>query len=306
MKITYASRDEWLQARKQGLGASEIAAILGEDQWDSPFSVWGDKSGRAPKPPLQSEAAEWGLHLEEPIAKRFGIVSGRRVEVAPPFTIWTHPVFSWKKATPDALQWPLVTDPFQGPGVLQVKTAGERVAYGEDEDTNWTSGPPVKHQIQLQHEMDVTGCSWGSLVCLVGGQQLLGPFDFDRNLKFIDDIHDLLLDFWRKVQDGEPPEVDGKEATFKALRRLYPSDTSDVHIGDSELEATLQRLTAIRATKKELEEEELLLKNKAAAAIGAASVATLPSGETWTYRSKFTPAHMRRESTSRVLKRRKK
>lgn len=303
--ITYASRDEWLIARRQGLGASEIAAILGEDQWESPFSIWGDKTGKSPKPPLASEAAEWGLHFEEPIARRFGIVSGRRVEVAPPFTIWSHPIYPWKRATPDAHQWPLSNDPFQGPGVLQVKTAGERVAYGDDEDTNWTNGPPLKHQIQLQHEMDVTGCTWGSLVCLVGGQQLLGPFDFDVNDDFLADIHPLLEEFWRKVQAGEPPEVDNKLATAKAISRMYPEASVRVHQGGAALQATLRRLERLRALKRKIEAQEALMKNQAAIALGDASIATLPDGEVWTFNSRFVPEHTVRASTNRVLRRRK-
>lgn len=303
--ITYASREEWLVARKQGLGASEIAAILGEDQWDSPYSIWADKSGRAPKPPLQSEAAEWGLHLEAPIAARFGVVSGRKVEVAPPYTICTHPVHPWKKATPDAHQWPLPNDPFQGPGVLQVKTAGERVAYGEDDDTNWVNGPPLKHQIQLQHEMDVTGCTWGSLVCLVGGQQLLGPFDFDENPDFIADIHPLLEEFWRKVQVGEPPDVDNKVATAKAISRMYPEASVRVHQGGKALWSTLRRLERLRKLKRKIVAQELLMKNRAAAEIGDASIATLPDGEVWTFNSRFVPEHSVRASTQRVLRRRK-
>lgn len=303
--VTYPSREEWLKARRSGLGASEIAAILGEDPWDSPFAIWGDKTGRAPKPPVVSEAAEWGLNFEEPIARKFGVRSGRRVEVPPPFTVWTHPVHAWKRATPDAMQWPIVGEPFEGPGVLQVKTASERVAYSDNEEMSWRDGPPVKHQIQLQHEMDVTGCSWGSLICLVGGQELLGPYDYDVNDDFLADIHPLLEAFWNGVLQGIAPDVDAKEATTKALSRLYPDSTANVCTGDDGLSAILHRLEEVRAATKALGEEEDLLKNQAAALIGDASVVTLPNGDVWTYKTKFTREHVRRGVYSRVLRRKR-
>lgn len=38
-----ADRDEWLEARQAGIGASEIAAVLGISPYDSPFSLWWRK-----------------------------------------------------------------------------------------------------------------------------------------------------------------------------------------------------------------------------------------------------------------------
>ena len=39
-----ATREEWLKARKLGLGGSDMAAVLGLSPWRSPIDVWLDKT----------------------------------------------------------------------------------------------------------------------------------------------------------------------------------------------------------------------------------------------------------------------
>ena len=52
---------EWLRERRAGIGGSEVAAIMGENHWNSPRQIWMSKMGMFDdKPPQQSEAARWG------------------------------------------------------------------------------------------------------------------------------------------------------------------------------------------------------------------------------------------------------
>ena len=45
--IKPSSHDEWLAEREKGIGASEVAAILGLSPWDTPFSLWLKKTHQA-------------------------------------------------------------------------------------------------------------------------------------------------------------------------------------------------------------------------------------------------------------------
>jgi putative phage-type endonuclease len=64
-----ASRAEWLAARREGIGASDVPAILGVSDYGTPRSVYHDKTGEAVDG--AGEAAHWGTVLEEPIAREW-------------------------------------------------------------------------------------------------------------------------------------------------------------------------------------------------------------------------------------------
>lgn len=40
------SREEWLRYRKQGIGGSDVAAILGISKWNSAISLWLNKTNQ--------------------------------------------------------------------------------------------------------------------------------------------------------------------------------------------------------------------------------------------------------------------
>ncbi|MGH3923507.1 MAG: YqaJ viral recombinase family protein, partial [Pseudonocardiaceae bacterium] len=62
---------EWHTAREDGLGGSEIAAVMGLSPWESRFSLWHRKAGRL-DPVQESPEMEWGKRLEDVIAIKFG------------------------------------------------------------------------------------------------------------------------------------------------------------------------------------------------------------------------------------------
>src|SRR5690606_20076292 len=72
------SRDEWLQARRRGIGGSDAAVIAGLDPFKSPVRLWMEKRGEIEEEPA-GEAAEWGLLLEPVIAREFERRTGKRV-----------------------------------------------------------------------------------------------------------------------------------------------------------------------------------------------------------------------------------
>ncbi|MEQ8770357.1 MAG: YqaJ viral recombinase family protein [Phycisphaerales bacterium] len=55
--------------RTRGIGASEVAAVLGLDQYRTPFDVWADKTGRGPVDD-ENEAMWWGSRFEPVILDR--------------------------------------------------------------------------------------------------------------------------------------------------------------------------------------------------------------------------------------------
>lgn len=72
-------RAEWLEGRRQGVGGSDVAAVLGLSPYKTPLDVWNDKLGLS-EDHEQSEAAYWGTTLEDTVAKEFQKRTGYKVQ----------------------------------------------------------------------------------------------------------------------------------------------------------------------------------------------------------------------------------
>ena len=64
------NREQWLQVRKQGIGASDAAAAVGLNPYQSPLALWMVKTGRdgllpAPDPDDIHTPLYWGNLLEQ-------------------------------------------------------------------------------------------------------------------------------------------------------------------------------------------------------------------------------------------------
>ena len=72
------TREEWLNARRKGIGGSDAAAIMGANPYASPLSVYLDKLGLAQEKEI-TEAMRQGTDLEDYVAKRFSEATGKKV-----------------------------------------------------------------------------------------------------------------------------------------------------------------------------------------------------------------------------------
>src|SRR5690606_29968470 len=64
------TREDWLQARRRGIGGSDIATIAGVNPWSSPVELYLDKLGELPERP-ETDAMRFGKRLEQVVADEF-------------------------------------------------------------------------------------------------------------------------------------------------------------------------------------------------------------------------------------------
>lgn len=209
-------RDRWLAARSAGIGASEIAAVLGISPYDSPFSLyWRKKLGTITE---QNEAMEWGLRHERTIAEKFGENHPEFIKV--PGGLYRHPVHRWMLATPD-----LVLENVE-PGrdeLAQIKTTRSWDGWG----TPGTDQIPAHYAAQVQQEMTVYGARRCWIPVLCGGnsyREYLVEWDPQ-------DAQTIIFagtDFMRRLADDNPPDLDGAAATTATLKQLHPTVVDEV------------------------------------------------------------------------------
>ncbi len=236
------TRAQWLEARRRGIGGSDAAAIAGLNKWRSPIAVWMDKTGQI-EPDEAGEAAYWGIMLEDLVAQEFAKRTGKRVRRRN--AILQHPEHPYMLANVDRL----VVGENAG---LECKTSSEyrKGEWGEDGETL-----PPEYLIQVQHYMAVTGYDSWYLAVLIGGNKFI-HFRVDRDQELIDYLIKIESDFWKLVEDGTPPPMDGSDASKELLGRLYPESNEQA----VELPASASEL--IEEREHWAEQEKLMAEKK--------------------------------------------
>lgn len=204
-----ARTDAWLDLRGQGIGASEIAAVMGLSPWDSPFSVYWRK--KLATQTDMSEAMEWGLRHEQAIADKFA--ENHPDLTLTPGGLYRHPQHRWMLATPDR-----IAQPADGPAELvQIKTAHSFDGWGEP----GSDDIPVYYRAQVQQEMAVYGAARCWVPVLAGGncyREYVVAYDQGD----VDAIVTAGAEFMRRLADEDPPDIDGSAATTRTIKALHP------------------------------------------------------------------------------------
>lgn len=305
MTITLAPpRADWLAWRRGGIGATDIAAILGVSTWASPWSVWAEKVGliRTTDDNDDDDPREFGRRAETMLAPWYEDYTGRKV-IATQLAV-THPTKPWAKATPDGAT--ADTDPCTGGGDCPIPGHGNSLhtrQWGRGHVTDVaalltmagsrdglemkTDGDPrpwdpndldLKHTIQAQWQM---GCSgpvadggWRTVDLAVLHGRKFRVYTIDRDDKFIAWAMGEGERFWHEhVLAKVPPPPDGSDATRRALSAVY-SDQIDptVEVDLDRLAGTVTELIEAKLLEKQAEERAQVAANEIKAAMGRAAV----------------------------------
>lgn len=217
-------RRPWLAARRQGLGASESAVLLGfaPSWWQAtPFRLWREKvTDDAPVDRSPNEAATWGSRLEAPVAVEFARRNPHLGKLKPTPGLLRHDDCSTVLATLDRLIVPRRVRDALPTAALEVKTTSERV-YRK----HWIDGVPPAHvQVQVQQQLAVTGLDHIYVAVLVGGQYMPDPYLIERDDAIIDPMLTYVTEWWqRHIVDGIRPAL--TRADSGILTDVYPGDT---------------------------------------------------------------------------------
>jgi putative phage-type endonuclease len=287
-----SERIDWLSERVQGIGASEIAVVLGEapEQWGSPLSLYAQKIGKYERNLDDVEAVYWGNKLEEAILSAYAERTGRRTK-RERFLLRSveHP---WMLCTLDGRTWEPSNERFKWP--FEIKNVS---AYKAEE---WIDGPPPHYYLQLQQQLAVTNEPKATIAALIGGQRMVWC-DVPRDEIAIRRIIVNGARFWERVVNRDMPAPDGSESTRKALQALYPEGHGTVILPATAADCA-DELEHVKAELKRLEERKEFIENTVRAALGEAELGVLHDGRSFSWRKQKRRAFTAPESTFRVLR----
>lgn len=244
------SREEWLKSRKQGIGGSDVSAILGLNPYSSPLKVYTDKVSDDIKEET-NEAMRQGTDFEQYVADRFCEETGYKVKRCN--KILQHPDYPWMLANVDRL---IISHDWG----LECKTTSPYSKFKFDE------GEINPHYYwQSMHYMAVTGASRWYVAVLVLGKSF-HVFQLDRDDDAIQTIIDAEKKFWEwNVVPKNPPLPTGNDADDEALATLYPEgrayedeDIAEMYAYDNILTLramTIQKRDELDAEIKEYDQQ---------------------------------------------------
>lgn len=294
--MVFDNREEWLEERRRGIGASEVAAILGVSKFQTPLSVWSKKVGLD----TQSEttkAQEWGLRLEPVIIDWYKETFPRRkVKTLKGYNLHINKDDPIRRCTPDALQ----EYGEKGEGALQIKTTNQYLS------SDWDDDVPMEYQVQCQYEMAVTGLSHNTIAVLIGGQDPRHK-DLDRNDSFIEAMLDKVGDFWDDhVLKDIPPAATASDIDSRVIARLYSKESGKKIYLPQESAAWMDGWIESKAMEKEATAKVKKFKNKLKMAIGSASFGILPDGRNLSLLTTEKKGHAVKPTSYRTLREAKK
>ena len=266
-------REDWLAVRKQGIGSSDAAAAVGLNPYKSQLELWMEKTGRdesLPKldPQDEESPAYWGNVLEPIVAWHYSKRSGNRVRRINAVLQHPDPKLPWMLANID--REVIGADDVQ---ILECKTAGINGAR------LWKEGVPEYVQLQVMHQLAVTGKQAADVAVLLGGQHL-EIHRIERDESMIARLVDLERLFWDYVVSDTPPPADGTDSAEAALRCLYPEDNGQIldFSQHMELATTYLELKSVRQSIAQQETLEAQLKQILQQAMGTATRAEFTEG----------------------------
>lgn len=274
--VRFGSREEWLEARRLGVGGSDVAAILGVSRWRTPLTVWASKVGVDEEPEdAPSYSQRRGNHMEAFIAGEIEQeIDGLRVSklfgsAEPVMAI--HPDNPLMRYSPDAL---LVER--DGGVVLGEWKSNLRARSGE-----WQDDIPEDVRCQVQHGMyvlDLPHC----YVAVDLGHEMRWKRE-ERDHEYASVVVPALVRWWEKYVVGrETPPPTARDQDRSVLDAMYPAPDSEKEVGlDVELLDAARRFDEIGLTLASLEAERKAIQNRVIAALGDAERGVLVDGSGW-------------------------
>ena len=247
------SRADWLAQRRKSIGGSDAAGIVGLSQYATPYTVWADKTGRFADQE-DNEAMRQGRDLEGYVAERWMGATGKTVRRSN--AILYNSLYPFAHADIDRT----VVGENAGLECKTTSTLNLRQFKGIEF--------PEKYYAQCVHYLAVTGATRWYLAVLVYGRGFF-TFTLERDQTEIDALMAAEQDFWKLVEQGSPPALDGLEPTGNALQRIYPiSRGGDIHLFGRE--QLLSRYFELQSQKKEILESIGAIENTIKADMGEA------------------------------------
>lgn len=199
------TREEWLALRSSGLGASEMAAVVGLSPWMTASELLEIKMGMKTAPDI-SESAEVsrGVRMEKPLRELFKATH-------PDMKVTYHPFDMLYREDTPFIRSTLDGEIKDGKrkGVLEIKSSSPNGKAGWDK---WKEQIPQNYYVQCLCQLWASGCDFAILYAALINREndmMIREYRIERE-DAEEDIQWLVekaKDFWNSVQNRSIPPM---------------------------------------------------------------------------------------------------
>lgn len=258
MSTRNLTREDWLKARKKGLGGSDSAAVLGMNPYSSSLKVYLDKV-REETEEIDNNYMRLGRDLEDYVAKRFEEETGKKTRRKN--AILVHDDFSFIIADIDR-------EVVGENSILECKVS----VRGKSSD--WEDRLPPHYEIQCLHYLGVTGAEKCYLAALFLSSGEFKVFEINRDDEAIKILFENLRDFWyQNVMLGNEPDPDGSEDADKILLEKFKNVNEEIVELPKTFENSLKVLEDLKEQKAVVEKNIRIVEQDIKKAMGNSQTA---------------------------------
>ncbi|NMG64341.1 hypothetical protein GPA19_05200 [Azoarcus indigens] len=260
-------REQFLAERQTGLGASDIAAVLGYSSWRTPVEVYLEKTGQRAADE-SSMRLRFGQHNEEFVAREYTEATGLAVQRYNPML--RHPKYACVLGHVDRLVIPAGAKVAAHRGEirtdrgLECKTVDDMAYRLGEWGEPGTDEVPTIYLIQCATYMALTGCGQWDLAALIGaGAKPLAIYPLRRDLDLEEEVLRRAAEWWqRHVAARVAPEPINEDD----VALLFPQATKrEPVVATPDVVAHVNQLRALKILADEIEaaiaSETLLIKS---------------------------------------------
>jgi putative phage-type endonuclease len=225
------TKEQWLQDRKGGITATDIATIVGANPFKTAYKLWREKTGLDEPDSLNSNMAR-GLFLEQGVAQMFGFESKNSI-FNTARDLYICPENDKHRCSPDYFYH----NPDKGTGVLEIKTNASYIKDSKD-----------AHYIQLQWNMYVTQCDFGTIAYLDSSLRLK-HFEYELDSILVEQLKEYANEFWQFIETKQEPAL----LSISDIEDKYSEATEESIEADESIISDYINLVKYRSEIKEFE-----------------------------------------------------
>jgi putative phage-type endonuclease len=232
--IPIENEQQWLGERVKDITSTEVSALYGLSPYKTEFELFHEKRDGQVVKFQPNERMKWGTRLESIIAQ--GAAEDQGWEIAK-LNVYMRDINARIGSSFDFE----ILSSANGKGIMEIKNVDSLQFYKNwIDDGQGNIEAPEHIELQIQHQMEVSGYEWTALVALVGGNELKVVYR-NRDREIGSDIRAKVAAFWERVQRNSPPSADySKDADF-IIKQLH-GKANEGEVIDATEDATVNEL----------------------------------------------------------------
>ncbi len=228
------SAEQWLSWRAQDITSTEVSALFGLSPYLTAFELWHQKKNAEVVTLPPNERMTWGSRLQDAIAR--GIIDDSGSYIGRQMIEYMRlphqrigASFDWRLSN---------SENDDDDTLLEVKNVDGLAFRDGWTETEFGVEAPAHIELQVQHQMLVSGLRHAIIGALVGGNRVvLLRRDFDADVGR--GILAACAEFWQSIDENRPPAPDFSR-DIDAIKRIYDyAEPGKLHAGDAHVDELL-------------------------------------------------------------------